>query len=94
MRYKRESPTWDTHSLLSKNSATTSVVPMPEYCGWLRAASKMDRFALEEFALAICSTWVSPLSGSTSINALPGSTRLVSDDTTATAMPLATSPAL
>ena len=36
-RYRRESPTWAIVTLLSKNSAATTVVPMPSHWGWVRA---------------------------------------------------------
>ena len=44
-RYRRESPTWATVILLSLSRATTSVVPMPAYCGWLLAAWKIEVLA-------------------------------------------------
>jgi hypothetical protein len=42
----RESPTWPSSSRLSRKTATTSVVPMPAYCGLELAALKMARLAL------------------------------------------------
>ena len=77
----------------SVNSAVTSVVPMPAYCGWFCADWMMEALARVHCSrstrTARSTGEVSLRDGSESASALRTSSRI-----SATAMPLATSPAL
>jgi len=44
-KYARESPAWAITATLPVNATVTSVAPMPENCGLLRAARRMSALA-------------------------------------------------
>ena len=74
---------------MPRNTATTSVVPMPAYCGLLLAALKMARLALSTQMSIARRTSVSVALSLASRSQRPSSVRMK-----VVAMWLATSPAL